>query len=171
MQNNDIRKEIEPKVYGLLLESMDTVFLSLQHAYSLEEAFVLAKLEYEKQNPQRTGPLNPLMGAKIGLFSIKTIKELTQPSELDKIIKKLPRILNPVPNPDAENIIRTFTGPTYTLGNNKKSSSKLSLTEKEKNSLMRKIIKGKDIKMFKKNKGVFNSEEIKYLGEKLKLDK
>ena len=141
--NNNVKKLIEPKVYGLILESPETVFLSVQCAYSLEEAFMLAKLEFEKQNSIGQGYMNPLIGAKIGLFTVKTFGELNAVSSLLK-------------TSSVEHMMVEIVFPKPTL------------TEKEKNLLMREIIAKKDRALFQKNLRVFNQTEIKYLEDQLK---
>jgi hypothetical protein len=154
---SNLKRTIEPKVYALLLKSPETIFLSIQYTYSLEEAFVLAKLEFEKQNPARTGWLNPLMGAEIGLFTIKTVRELTstlRPPQNDTVMRKpeapAPAAVNPTQEPPEVQKI------------------KLLLTQKEKNSLMKEIIDTKDLDKFQKNKQIFSDVEIKYIKGKLK---
>ena len=150
--NTSTRKIVEPKIYGLLLESPETVFLSVQCAYSLEDAIVLAKLEFEKQNSVKLGGiLNPLIGAKVGLYAIKTVKELLEKNDPVEKVKDLEVTPSVAPNEKtgAEKI-------------------KLLLTEKEKNLLMKEIVVKKDMELFKKNHKMFSNTEIKYLKAQLK---
>lgn len=149
---------MEPKVYGLILESPETMFLSIQYAYSLEEAIVLAKIEYEKQNPTKLGLLSTFMGAKLGLFTIKSIKELTAEKKMEDVIKSV----NVVPAP------LTATEAVHSNEKTGAEKIKLLLTEKQKNELMKEIIDKKDRDLFKKNLNVFSGSEIKYLKNQLK---
>lgn len=170
MANKDIQeKTTERRVYGLILESQETVFLSIQFTYSLEEAFLLAKLEFEKLNPHRRGENNPLVGAKIGLFTVKTLSELTSqkrlaalenitPDEARKMLDGISALMsaeekNPTPN----EVLDTPQEKTIELHPRKK-----------KNHLMQQIIKDKDETMFKKHKDLFSKAEKSYLKAHLK---
>ena len=171
MQTNEtIKKTIEPKVYGLILESRETVFLSIQYAYSLEEAFILAKLEFERLNPSRKGINNPLIGSKIGLFTVKTIEELTSPENM----------FNNVENLEKREAAEIFKGiselisaqgvptPLNNPPEKKVEPPPVVSPEKEKNTLMQQIIKSKDTVMFEKHKGLFSKAEKAYLRGHLK---
>lgn len=68
-------KPIMGKIYSLVIESKSHMFLSVQYAHSLEEAFVLAKMEFNRINPSRDN-MSSLSGAKIGLFTVKSINEM-----------------------------------------------------------------------------------------------
>ena len=146
MRNNE--RVVEPKVYGMLLESRETNFLSIQYAHSLEEAYVLAKIEFETILPERKGFNNPLIGSKIGLFSVKTIKELTtQPNQLDMLLRKQEMTKREKPN---HNLI---------TASEEVKTDPLS----QKNVLMQEIIKNKDIEKLRKNKDVFTKSERDYI--------
>lgn len=177
MQNKE-QRVIEPKVFGLLLENQATVFLSVQYAYSLEEAFLLAKLEFEKQNPMRRGVVNPLMGAKIGLFSIKTVQELLNSPSLNDLVD--PKIMDEIGKiqeaanktrdlPVPEDLSPDITKPISEIfgGQAKKNKDKTSEIS-EKNSIMQKIVESKDKELFEKNKKLFSKAERSYLKERIK---
>lgn len=151
------------KVYALLIEARDAIFLSAQYATSLEQALAQAKKEYQRINhlPDMTG----LDGAKIGLFTIKTVNELVDENknfkeDLSKLEGILPMVVNPIPinktkitiNPEIEQLIEA----------SKKD------TPENKNKLMKKIINSKDFKMFEENKELFSKNEVKYIEEHLK---
>jgi hypothetical protein len=155
---NNFKKQIEPKVYALLLKSPETIFLSVQYAYSLEEAFVLSKLEFEKHNPTRTGFSNPLMGAEIGLFTIKTIRELMETNR-PPLTNTTKKVENVIPSP-----VATAMGPEPA----EVKKIKLLPTQAEKNILMKEIIDKKDLKKFRENKDVFSEVEVKYIRGELR---
>src|SRR3990167_7004381 len=172
MQNNLIdEKTIEPKVYGLILESRETVFLSVQFAYSLEEAFILAKLEFEKLNPNRRGINNPLIRSKIGLFTIKTIDELTSPENMLNNTENIEKTEARKVLEGISELMSAQGAPSVTEEPIKKEESipPAPVSKKiEKNILMQQIIKNKDIGMFEKNKRLFTGPEKAYLKGHLK---
>ena len=160
-----IKKEnklIEPKVYALLLEYPESSFLSIQPAYSLEDAFVLAKLEYEEL---RLGNLELRMEErkalpKLSLFTARTLKELSSVPDLLGLQKSLKK--------SEDNLIRRqklfeveSQVATPKVNENKKEMS-------ENNILMKKIIDNKDKNLFVQNKKKFSVAEIKYIQEHLK---
>jgi len=157
MENNNPKKECQ--VYGMLLEVKETIFLSIQYASSLEEAFLLAKFEFEKMNIGKSGA-----GAKISLFTLKTIKELYEDqSTLDSRIieqkaKEIEASLKWV------KAIEKFPG----LSEEKPTEEPIvAPKEDSKNVLMNKIVETKDKEMFEKNKARFTKHERRYLMERL----
>ena len=172
MQNNlTNEKTIEPKVYGLILESKETVFLSIQYTYSLEEAFILAKLEFEKLNPHRRGINNPLIGSKIGLFTIKSVEELTSPENMSTNIEAAEKsedikVLQGISELMSAQGIPTALGE---VPEKKVETPVIPISPKEKkNTLMQQIVKTKDIVMFEKHKRLFSKAEKAYLKGHLK---
>lgn len=160
----------EPKVYGLILESKETVFMSIQYTYSLEEAFILAKLEFEKLNPHRRGVNNPLVGSKIGLFTIKSVEELTSSEnmlipeatekvgEARKVLEGISELMSAQGGtPGPENIPEKI----------EPDPAPVSRKEK-KNTLMQQIVRAKDMSMFEKHKSLFTKAEKAYLKGHLK---
>lgn len=173
----------ERKMYGLLLETMNpldlgaTIFLSVQYANSLEEAFILAKLEFEKSNPTK---VNSLVGAKIGLFTVKTIEVLNEEHKtLDarilehkalevaeaarwlKATKDLTSSLKPV-------IPGQILG-TPIIPKEKPQEIPLSnVSMSQKNLLMKEIIDKKDPNLLEQNKLLLSKEEIEYIKAQLK---
>lgn len=166
------------KVYSILLELRDTMFLSTQVAPSLEEAFSQARLEFQTTNP--IFALNEsLNGIKIGLFLVKTGDELIeehktfrarriaydedQKDRLVKLFKK--EKLTPPPQ------IFPKLEPLEKMNNGKIDLKEMEATiKKEKNLLMKEIIKNKDMELLEKNKSVLSSAEIKYIEGQIKGD-
>ena len=171
MSNNE--KTITRKIYSLLVEEGQTFFLSIQYAFSLEEAYYFAKVEYEKQN--RRSP----QGGKIILFSIKTIDELndsvqmesqsTNSSSIKKSTLRGNKSMDPASIPNPEELAKLdefFKGIDEAA---KEDTQKVETTPEEaKNNLMKEIIKNKDITMFNKNKMLFSKAERDYIRAFLK---
>lgn len=178
-------KLVEKKVFGMLIESSKTLFLSIQAAYSLEEAFFLAKLEFEKISPSKRG-LNDIVDAKISLFSSKTLTELDNtPETKDMTFGDLQPIkVNTREDEmeEVERLMRAFEGePSGRMNRqNRKSERKIpdapvvpvekrELTAEEaKNALMNLIIKSKDASLLDEHRKSFSASEIKYIEERLK---
>jgi len=161
MENN---KPIEIfKVYSLLLEAKEQIFLSIQYASSLEDAFAMAKLEYEKLNPTKQGLNNPLIGSKIWLFTIKSVTDLIHgvvpiPREPMKFKRlKMDDIKKEQPIEEKEiqkEMIETI----------KKSSG----IKFNKNYLMKTIIETKDLRSLENNKDLLTKNDIKYIKDQIK---
>lgn len=174
-QNRQITKE--NKIFAIVIEIRETVFLSVQYASCLEEAFAQSKLEFERINPLIKPKLGS-SGAKIGLFTIKSVEELTEENfnfnnnraahqkleeeEMKKII----------PGPSVKN----FLNPAKVmekidkLVNESKEEISIIKTEnlkKEKNLLMAKILKEGNEKIFKEFKALLTKEEQLYIREQL----
>lgn len=180
-QNNEKEnRTIEPKIYGLIIESHDSIFLSVQYAYNLEEAFVMAKLEFEQQNPTKIGLLNPLNGAKIGLFIIKTREELfTNPNLINKTLesqKNLMKTFDSLIKSADETIKKIVADKGKNFVENSKTIKELEdataklvpndfpKTDKDrKNNLMRMIIEKKDKVSYDLVKSTFSDAERKYI--------
>lgn len=160
------KKIVEPKVYGLIIEFGDTIFLSIQYAYSLEDAFIMAKLEFDRQNPKRPGVGNPLLGAKIGLFSIKTLKDLmTDPKLIQKKTEDKKKEIARIFDSFAE-AIKPKT--PIAISSPEKPEEVKAILLAEKNKLMKEIIKNKDRVMFEKSKELLTEAERRYIEEHIK---
>jgi hypothetical protein len=178
---NQGEKTISKKIYALLLESSKTYFLSVQSAYSLEDAFLLAKIEFAKLNPLSKGE-NSLEGAKIGLFSIKTVEELNSQNS-DKITSVDSAIqtqeetssgrtvkIGQVDPEDFLKILEEGFLPKTRKSDIKKIIPKTPPEEEsktKKNKLMLEIIKSKDKRILEMNKELFTPEEIKYIEKQM----
>lgn len=173
-------KLIEKKVITLLLESNKSFFLSVQYAFSLEEAFIMAKMEFEKLNIVNRGA-NSLEGAKIGLFAIKSIKDLTEEDgEFVNIDNSIQRVAEEVSRIGESNegdlfdILSNVKDGIFISKNKefqpkfppKKETKKIDPNQ-EKNILMKEIIKNKDRELLEKNKDLFTQGEIQYLEHKI----
>ena len=156
------------KVFALVIEANGTVFLSIQNASSLEEAFSLAKIEFEKTNPQLAGT-NALVGGKIGLFTSKTVDEIvkegfTKNERINEFLKKeqdnirnfgkMLKNIKPLPLKPIETPIPPKQDAQLDPGD-------------VKNILMGLIVKNKDIEKFQENKKMFTKSECKYIEEKI----
>lgn len=165
MTTNIPTKKIKnSKVYGLVIEAMDTIFLSIQYAYSLEEAFALAKFEFEEQVlTKKLASPNPLVGAKIGLFCIKSIKQLT--SEPGWEYKK--KLVEKKYSEEIEKVSEAFKGINSEI-KLIKTAPKIKLSEDPKNKLMKQIIQNKDFEKFEKNRLLLTEYERNYIKDRLK---
>lgn len=180
MTVNNSKKAIEKKIYGLLIEFSETIFLSVQFAYSLEEAFALAKAEFERHNPSKRFGINyQLLGAKIGLFAIKSMNELVSAPKLNKPeISKIERAfdkLGGLPAPDdamGKSIIEMLSLPVPHQENTIQKVEPVKNVKKsrmeEKNRLMKLIIENKDKNLFEVSKSVFTKSERSYIEERIK---
>ena len=167
----NIKKTMEPKVYGLLIEFGETIFLSIQYAYSLEDAYLMAKLEFNKQNPHKLLVGNSLLGAKIGLFAIKTLKELTTTPKLAQIkeedkAKEIAKIFG-----SFEEIVKKEN--SVIIPNPEKTNEEMqeSIVEKNKiikNKIMSEIIKNKDKELFGRMRNMLTKAEQQYIEEHIK---
>jgi hypothetical protein len=148
----------------MLIEARDVIYLSIQYASSLEEAFVQAKAEYMRIN-HISGDNNPLAGAKIGLFSMKTIneiisenkdfkKDISKKGEEGFILRKDDELVAP-PTLNVNN-----AEPTHVVV----KKEDLAMT---KNELMKNIIERKDLGLLEENKVLFSENERKYIMERL----
>lgn len=182
MENNE-KKEESWKVYGLLLEGKETVFISVQYSTCLEDACNQAKLEWERINPAQSGVNNPLIGSKIGIFTFKTLDQLNQESKLfkslytEQVTKELQK------REEALKVINNFIKELHTLTppppippvpptNNTetpKEDEKMHeiRVKNEKNILMAKILKEGDEKIFEEYKSALTEAEQQYLKERL----
>lgn len=153
---------VEPKIYGMLLEFPETNFLSVQIAYSLEEAFIKAKDEMEilERTMFKKGPLNQTFGhAKISLFSCKTIEELEKGSF--NYIQE-----NYIPEEQIKKTIDTIQ--SFKERKSKVVPKKRKSKSEEKNKLMKQIIDNKDEILLKENSSLFTKAEIDYIKEHIK---
>jgi hypothetical protein len=161
------------KVFAMLIESNKNIFISVQFAYSLEDAFFLAKVEFEKQNnPLGNKPL--IEGAKISLFSVKGIDQMVSESEqrIDVGVNSTLSVQENKKKETPPGIIEDMDEVLGMVDDLLKSSeveiSKITMPKLDKNSLMKEIIDKKDIGLFNKNKHLFSIGERKYIKERLK---
>src|ERR1035437_3459568 len=155
------KKTIVKKIYALMIEFANTSFLSVHYTYSLEDAFKMAKIEFWKQNPKYLTSFltDSMLGARIGLFSIKTVGELEKTQEI------LPKL----PENNHEKISQVFDSFAKEAKKDDAKNVPVMETESEKRSrLMREIIENKDRSMFESIKGLFTVAERKYIEEHLK---
>lgn len=154
----------EPKVFALLIEFGDTNFISVQSAFSLEEAFILAKLEFESIQEQMLEQrrIAPKTGvAKISLFASKTVYELNNPPEVNLTAEEGERIKRTV-----DTIKKIDEKEKKEKENNKETIEKKNY--REKNELMAKIIDSKNKDMLEENKHLLTESEIKFIENSLK---
>jgi hypothetical protein len=181
MLNNS--KEVKAKVYGILIESNKNFFISVQYAYCLEDAFNLAKIEFIEQNEGIGNPIYPLVGAKIGLFTIRELDSLEKDiakiknissssiynipeekndSSADEIIDKMLNILT-------EEVPKEMLPLKRIELTKPERKTKVSKTPKEiKNELMKEIIAKNNIELFLANESMFSAAEKKYIKEQLR---
>ena len=155
----------EGQIYSLFVETKGVTFLSVQYATSLEEAFAQAKLEFVK-TIEKTGAgkrATSLAGAKIGLFTIKTVADMMkeaddfneakdamerQSEQLEKdvilIEESLKKIIHTRNEPDREEKVHN------------------------KNRLMKEIIETKDKGLYILNRSQFTKQEQAYIRAQLK---
>ncbi len=157
------------KVFALVIEAEGTIFLSIQNAESLEEAFSLAKIEFQKTNPQMVGK-NPLVGGKIGLFTSKTVDEIvkegfTKSQRIDEFMKKEEEHIN-----EFNKAVKLMSTPSplkpIKTPQQPKPIQQLDPSD-AKNMLMKVIIENKDLEKLKENKAIFSTSERKYMTEKI----
>jgi len=139
---NQPTREVKPQIYGLLLDFPHTSFLSVQCAYSLEEAIVFAKLEFQKTE-ELANNSQPIGMAHVNLFAIKTFEELD--------IGGSQRLQNFQP------MVAKKIKP------NKGADIPLNQIQTMKNVLMKTIIDTRDVPMFKKYKSTFTLAEQKFI--------
>lgn len=153
-------KPKENNVYAMLLEVRDALFLSVQYASSLEEAFNQAKLEFHRLNPQPSGFDNSMLGMKIGLFSFKTFNQMISENKnyherkLKRISLKKEKIVEKVePRKDVE-------------------IKKVEFSQEEvKNMIMAEIIAKKDRKLLREYKELLTENDLKYIENEIKKKK
>ena len=147
--NQKLIRKVKPQVYGLLLEFPNTSFLSVQCAYSLEEATMLAKIEFQKTETPSPNP-QPVGVARINLFAIKTFEELNM-----ELPDKLP-FFNPIV-------------PEKPVSKQKRSEkAELKGINSIKNILMKTIIERKGKITFKKYKETFTQAEQQFIKKHIK---
>jgi len=155
-----LKMENNLKIYSLLLETKDQIYLSTQYTGSLEDAYALAKLEFEVLNPTMRGDKNPLIGSKIWLFTTKTADELFRheirtpksPMRFKRLkMEEAPTITQ---KPEVEDVSKKEGGLKF-----------------DKNYLMKKIIEDKNLKSLKKNKDLLTENDVKYVKDQIKKKK
>lgn len=170
MQNPDVSKKVEPQIYSILLEGKGVMFMSMQFAYSLEDAFSMAQNEFLKQNPINA---TIMQGATIKLFAIKTIDQLFFEANISKgLVPSLPKF-----EKELDNLKKEFNQITTPMLEEITPVQEVKEVVKEvvltKNELMKKIIDDKDQKLLKISKNIFTKNEMLFLKQKIKssLDK
>ena len=160
MQNKD------NKIYGLVLEISGSTFLSIQLASSLEQAVAFAKVEFSEVTKK---PIT--VGCKIGLFVIKDSKELI--SDNERYRKEISNIgirregkIPPGLNRAVKRLTKTEDNVVELIEIKQKEPKK----KKEKNKIMERIIKTKDIGLLEKHRKSLTKNDIKYI-ESILLDK
>lgn len=161
-------KKTNDKVYAVIVESNDVTFLSLQYAESLEEAFTLARIEFARTTTMVSkGSIPPksLVGAKIGLFTIKGFEELKRETTEFRHVHSgaKQKFLEGLSEPEKAQTAAAEEGESP------KKAQKSALTaEQRKNELMTKIIKNKNVKLYEENKKCFTAHEADYIQAQLK---
>jgi len=144
-------KVLRPQVYALVITFDGGSYYSIQVAYSLEDAFGLAKKEMTSKNP--------LLQAKniaIGQFDRKDLFELVEPFA-EKVPEPVVQRIPPAPLPivKAEPVLPV----TSVVPSRHPVFDKLEA--------MRKIVATKDRKLFEQHMNEFSENERKYLEDKL----
>jgi len=195
---SDEKKLIDKKVYGLLIEiNNKNLFISVQTAFSLEEAFQLAGKEFQTLNPPRRTGEDLFKGSKIVLFTIKTFEDLafsnsipilnikTEPKnaskediqalgkEIDETLKLMgmmfdgPRSIKKPIISTGVRIKEQEKKLPFPMPRLEKPVEKVLTKEEEKNNLMRMIIATKDKKLFEQNKKSLSRAEKAYITKHL----
>lgn len=175
MMEDSTRRIVMKKVYALMLKSERTYFLSVQAAYSLEEAFDLAKREFVDMNPVRRGN-NSLEGAEIGLFAIKTLDELSkmpdptfkqENSQIQAESRKEPKLGSMLDFFEDE-FEKRGTKYESIVPAKPKEKKMVEIDAKDaKNMIMKEIVDKKDRELFEQNRGMFSAAECAYLEKRL----
>ena len=151
----DTRKTISPAIYALILEGKGMMFLSIQFAYCLEDAFSMAQNEFLRQNPKL---VDTLQGAKISLFAIKSI---------DQLVRKTEQTVTPVPVVNASTQSKPIPKkPVVSVVVPTPQKEEIKMVDK--NTLMKQIIDSKSEELLNLNKAMFTKVELKFLRDKLK---
>ena len=125
------KKEVEPKIYAVLVESDKGEGISIVVAYSLEEAMTLARED------ARTNVGGETREYRVRAWSFLTMDSLKS-RIFDVEISAMPEA-------------------------NKRKDVYI-------NSMIKEIINGNNLKLFKKIKGRLTDNEIKYIEEKLSIN-
>lgn len=134
--SNIRQKLVAPKVYAIVLKVNNYQYLSLQSAYSLEEAFGKAKKTLADSNASLGLPDIEL--SKIDMFIHSEADDLFADYRDEKLaeVQEVPQTLEIAQN--------------------------VSIPE-GKNSLMKKIIDTHDLKLLEENRSKFSEAEVRYL--------
>ena len=165
------KEPIKDKIYGMILEANGVMFLSVQMGASMEEAFTYAKLELIEVS---TKPLTG--GIKIGLFAVRTINELINDKETyqNRLILAQAKLKEGTKMPngltEAVTALSEVKKKEKEVKKNEIVTAPVSEEAQKKNRLIHKIIKTKDLELFKKSKEILTQNEIKYINGFL-LDK
>jgi len=172
------------KIYALLIKNRSSTFLSVQYATSLEDAYVLAKIEFAEQNPEEA--MKGIMeGATIVLFTHKVMADMVRENEkgtrimenLNSPIGDIPEIFKEMIEQQSVSAIK-LTGAeadelkkkleSFGIGKELFKKEETIVEKETTNDLMLKIIKNKDISLLEKNKKKFTKAEIKYISDKIR---
>jgi len=139
------------KIYSMLLENNYNLFLSIQYASSLEEAYTLAQEEFKHgvSSVIEHNMADDFGGVKMLLYTTKERNELVETK----------KEFNTYDNN------RSFINPPIKIEEQK--SNNVNSKNDDKNKLMKSIIESRNIDEFEKNKDKFNKNEIKYIKEQL----
>ena len=144
-----MKKERKSKIYGVMLEIREKMFLSIQYADSLEEAFSLARLEFEILNKEDS------FGAKISLFTSKSPEQLIRENHTYGARKKKLR------STKKEKLEGKIPFP--------KKAIKIEEPEwKKKSNTMQKLIDTNNLKAIKSKSVQFTKEERAYMRDKIR---
>lgn len=133
------KKDVELKVYAMLIKPQSGVFLWLEAAYSLENAFHQAKTQLTKLHPHIDFSVS-----KIELFNHETVESLFSRSRDAVLSDKKPDVAKP-----------------------KMPASALT-PEQKVSVLMKQIIENKDWNLLEENRSNFTQAQVRFLEDKLK---
>ena len=150
------KKIIEQVVYSLLLEYPESSFLSIQYAYSLEEAIYKAKEEYYRVQKNILGnSFRETYAPKLSLFTSRSLKEIVGDSETtDKIFEHYKKLQERKKEKAKVN------------KNSQIKSDKVR--SKNNNALMKEIIDKRDSKLLQENIKKLSKNEVLYIKSRLK---
>ncbi len=177
-------KIIKRKIYSLLLESNKFSFLSVQYAFTLEEAIFLAKVEFEKDNPHKS-LLIKSEAIRLSLYSSKTIEDLNSTVSDENIehnssplIKKETKLIPQELQEMFDSLeVEELDKELDKIRKVKEIPEDKLPTEEcptpldpksEKNVLIKRIIDEKNEDLFKRHKASLSANERKYIIKRLK---
>lgn len=163
------RRFSEPRVYALTIEGKEFVFMDLQVAYSLEEAFDQAQKEFLRLNPSF---INRPLNSRIHFFCVKTLQELfgNNVALKSENSNTFPQTI-PTRSNDRPNNKLPIYPPQNIIVNSSSNAAKPEIDPKKvaeiKNSLMKTIISTKDKNLMEANRSIFTENEIQFLLDKI----
>ena len=173
MLNNE-SKTVFKKIYAIILETVfqkmpGSVHLSIQSAYSLEEAFALAKIEFFKLFPVNEKMPDELIPSfRISLFTTKTFREINNSKDLKTQFLNSSMIDTKDNTKEEKEMIEDMLN-SFNEDEPKMDKKRVVPKKPEgKNDLIKEIIKNNDKDKFEKNKTKFSESERKYIKALLK---